>query len=184
MNAEHGFYPFLSGERIYLREVRLSDVNEDYYSWMNAPEITQYLESRFTPYSMTSLEEYVESKLVSKDEIFLAVVRRENDKHIGNIKLGPINWIHRIGDIGILIGDKGSWGQGFGSEAVILVAQYAFNTLNLHKVTAGCYEMNKGAIRAFEKAGFVVEGVRKSHCFCQGKYVDTILLGRINEREE
>jgi len=59
MNTEHGFYPFLSGESIYLREVRLSDVNGDYYNWMNDPEITQYLESRFIPYSMNSLEEYV-----------------------------------------------------------------------------------------------------------------------------
>jgi len=184
MNTEHGFYPFLSGESIYLREVRLSDVNGDYYNWMNDPEITQYLESRFIPYSMNSLEEYVGGKRGSNDEIFLAVVRKENDKHIGNIKLGPINWIHRIGGIGILIGDKGSWRQGVGTEAIILVSQYAFNTLNLHKVTAGCYKVNKGAARAFEKAGFVVEGVRKRHCFCQGKYVDIVLLGRINERKK
>lgn len=181
MNTGHSFFPFLSGKRIYLREVRISDVNEDYYGWMNDSEVTQYLESRFIPHSMNSLEEYVESKLGNKDEIFLAVVKRENDKHIGNIKLGPINWIHRIGSIGILIGDKNSWGQGFGCESIILVVQYAFNTLNLHKVTAGCYEMNKGGIRVFEKAEFVVEGVRKKQHFFQGEYVNVILLGRTAE---
>jgi len=182
MNTEHSFFPFLIGKRIYLREVRLSDVNEEYYGWMNDSEVTQYLESRFIPQSMNSLKEYVESKLGNRDEIFLAVVKRDNGKHIGNIKLGPINWIHRIGSIGILIGDKNSWGQGFGSESIILVVQYAFNTLNLHKVTAGCYEMNKGGIRIFEKAEFVVEGVRKNHYFFQGEYANAIFLGRTKEK--
>ena len=184
MSAKDNFYPFLVGERIYLREVRPSDVNDTYYRWMNDPEITQYLESRFYPNSIETLQEYVGNFLGNKDNIFLAVVLKENHKHIGNIKIGPINWFHRLADIGVMLGEKDSWGKGYASEAISLLAEYACNTLNLHKVTAGCYEMNQGAIRAFEKAGFVVEGVRKRHFFCQRKYVDTILLGRTNEREK
>ena len=56
---------------------------------------------------------------------------------------------------------------------------YAFDKLNLHKVTAGCYAPNKSAIKAFEKAGFVQEGLRKAHCFYEGGYVDDVFLGLV-----
>jgi len=183
MCAKDDFYPFLVGERIYLREVRPSDVNDVYYCWMNDPEVTQYLEARFKPNSEETLKNYVQSLDGHRDNIFLAIVLKKSKNHIGNIKLGPIDWNHRCGDIGIIIGEKEQWGKGYASEAISLMTSYAFRTLNLHKVTAGAYEGNQGSVRAFEKAGFEVEGVRKSHFFYQGQYVDEVLLGMVNPEE-
>jgi len=60
---------------------------------------------------------------------------------------------------------------------------YAFKRLNLHKVTAGVVAIHDASIKAFQKAGFEIEGVRKKHCFFNGKYVDAILLGQINPVE-
>ncbi len=167
---------FLEGERIYLREVRPSDVNEHYYRWMNDPEVTRFLESRFAPNSVEKLREYVVGKLGDRDNIFLAIILKEKDRHIGNIKLGPIQWIHRQADIGLLIGEKECWGKGYASEAIRLISDYAFYVLNLHKVTAGCYGSNEGSARAFQKAGFAVEGIRKEQFYSNGSYVDEILL--------
>jgi RimJ/RimL family protein N-acetyltransferase len=181
MTSNDNFFPFIEGDRIYLREVRVSDVNENYYRWMNDPEITQYLESRFYPNSMETLQEYVKTRMGNPNEIFLAIVAKDSDKHIGNIKLGPINWTHRIGDIGIIIGEKEYWGKGYAKEAIQLMAKYAFDTLNLHKVTAGCYLPNEGAIKAFQNAGFDKEGVRKKHGYYKGKYIDSVLFGLIKE---
>jgi ribosomal-protein-alanine N-acetyltransferase len=173
MNTDHSFL-----------QVRVSDVNENYYRWMNDPEIIQYLESRFAPNSMGSLLEYVKGFQGNKDNVFLAVVLKENHTHIGNIKIGPINWFHRLADIGIIIGEKDCWGNGYASEAISLLTDFAFDTLNLHKLTAGCYEQNKGSLKTFQKAGFEIEGVRKQHCFSNGNYVDAILLGKINHTEK
>lgn len=170
---------FLEGKRIYLREVRPLDVNERYYRWMNDPEVTRFLESRFYPNSMDQLHDYVVGKLGDRDNIFLAIVLKEGDRHIGNIKLGPIQGIHRIADIGLLIGEKDCWGKGYATEAIQLVADYAFNVLNLHKLNAGCYGTNEGSARAFQKAGFVREGVRKEQFYSGGSYVDDILLGLV-----
>lgn len=164
MNKSH-FYPFLVGDRLYLREVCLADVNEYYFRWMNDPEVTQYLESRFYPNSMESLLEYVKGFQGNKDNIFLAIVLKENHKHIGNIKMGPINWFHRLADIGIMIGEKDCWGKGYATEAISLLAEHAFRNLNLHKLTAGFYKTNQGSLKAFQKAGFEVEGVKKSTLF-------------------
>jgi ribosomal-protein-alanine N-acetyltransferase len=175
------FKGFLEGDRIYLRGVCPDDVNEAYYRWMNDPEVNKYLESRFYPHSLERLRDYVCSKLGDQENPFFAIILKEGDRHIGNIKLGPINTIHRFADIGIIIGEQDCWGKGYGTEAIRLIVEYAFNTLNLHKVTAGFYKPNIKSMKAFEKAGFSQEGVRKSHCYCDGKYVDDILFGLVRK---
>lgn len=179
--SDNTFYPFLAGQRIYLREVRPSDVNENYYRWMNDPEVTRFLESRFYPNSMEGLRQYVTSRLGDRDNVFLAIVLKEGDRHIGNIKLGPINWIHRCGDIGIIIGEKDCWGRGYASEAIQLMVDYGFRTLNLNKITAGCYDLNQGSAKAFQKVGFVMEGVRARQFYFDGKYLDDLLMGIFRE---
>ena len=91
---------YVQGERIYLREVNPADVNDNYYRWMNDPEVTRYLESRFFPNDMNSLREHVHQKLKDRNNVFLAIVQKDTEQHIGNIKLGPIDWMHRLADVG------------------------------------------------------------------------------------
>ena len=187
MNAnkeeKNKLHPFLEGERIILREVRLSDVNANYHRWMNDPEVIRYLECRFSANSMDAIKDFVHRMLNDRDNIFLAIILKDGDRHIGNIKIGSINRIHRLADIGLLIGEKDCWGKGYATEALRLVTNYAFNTLNLHKLIAGCYAGNKGSEKAFKKAGFVVEGIRKKHHYCDGIYVDSIILGLLNDED-
>ena len=66
-----------------------------------------------------------------------AILNKKTGAHIGNIKLGDINWIHRFSELGIMIGDKRYWGKGYGEEACKLVLAYAFDRLNLNKVILG-----------------------------------------------
>jgi RimJ/RimL family protein N-acetyltransferase len=168
---------FAEGERLYLREVRPSDVNENYYRWMNDPEVTQYLESRYYPQPAEKMREFVEGMLGNRNHVFFAIALKDGDRHIGNIKLGNINWVHRIADVGLLIGEKDCWGKGYASEAIRLVTEYAFGKLNLRKLVAGCYDVNGGSARAFLKVGWEEEGRRKAQYFCAGVYCDEILLG-------
>ena len=181
MEENNKLHPFLDGERIYLREIRLSDVNENYHRWMNDPEIIRYLESRFSDNSMDAIKDFVEKMLKDRDNIFMAIVLKDGDRHIGNIKIGPINRFHHFADIGLLIGERDCWGKGYATEALGLVTNYAFKTLKLHKLTAGCYAGNKGSENAFKKAGYVVEGIRKKHRYCDGIYVDSIIFGLLND---
>lgn len=175
------FYPFLEGENIYLREVRESDVNENYYRWMNDPDVTRYLESRFYPNSLEELRCYVTERSKDSSDVFLAIILKNGNRHIGNIKLGTIDWIHRFADVALLVGEKDYWGKGYASETIQLITDYAFNTLNLHKLTAGCYDLNHGSAKAFQKAGFQIEGVRKHHYFYDGRYIDSVILGIVRE---
>ncbi len=178
------FKGFLEGDRIYLRGVSPGDVQEAYFRWMNDSSVNKYLESRFYPHSLETLRDYVKGKLGDAENPFFAIVLKKGDRHIGNIKLGPINTIHRLADIGIIIGEKDCWGKGYATESICLVVKYAFGTLNLHKLTAGFYEPNMQSMKAFLKAGFKQEGVRKSHCYCGGKYVDDIIVGLVRPAEK
>ena len=171
--------PFILGERILLRDVRLTDVDERYYGWMNDPEVTRYLETRFVPQSMAAITDYVAAMQAATDTVFLAIVLRDRDLHIGNIKLGPINWMHRQANIALVIGDRSAWCKGYATESITLLSRYAFQQLGLHKVAAGCYATNEGSARAFLKAGFRLEGRRVKQYFSEGTCVDELLLGRI-----
>jgi len=174
---------FIEGGQIYLREVRSDDVNQNYYKWMNDNEITRYTESRYYPYSMEQLQAFVSSLDGKRDDVFLAIIEKSTDKHVGNIKLGSIDWIHRRANIGVIIGEKACWGKGYASEAIALLSSYAFNKLNLYKVWSGCYANNTGSIKAFKKAGFKEEGVQKRHYYYAGEYIDVVLLGKFNGEE-
>lgn len=168
---------FIEGDNIYLRKLRKSDVDSNYCNWMNDPEVNQYLESRFEKWSIKKLEDYVTKIQDNPDYVFLSIILKDENRHIGNIKIGPINQIHKFADVGLIIGERSFWGRGLATEALKLIVDYAFNTLNLHKLTAGAYADNIGSIRAFEKAGFLIEGIKKKHYLYNGDYIDGVLLG-------
>jgi RimJ/RimL family protein N-acetyltransferase len=104
--------------------------------------------------------------------------RRNDGRHIGNIKIGPLETRHGRGDIGLLIGDRGSWGKGYAREAIAAMADYALGPLGLHKVTAGCYAGNEGSRRAFLAAGFVQEGTRRAQLWDGERWDDEYLFAR------
>ena len=171
------FSPLMKSERLYLREVRVSDVNEKYYCWMNDPEINHYLETRFATQSLESIAEFVKKTDADPDVHFMAICDLAGGEHIGNIKLGPINWHHRRADVGLLIGEKNYWGKGLATEAIAMVTAYAFKNLGLNKLKAGCYTANEASTRAFEKCGWTREGLLKGEVMLDGKPHDCILLG-------
>jgi len=166
----------LVGERVVLRDLEESDVGERYVRWMNDPEVMAALESRFTRHSRESLLEYLRSIRGASDTLFLAITLRSDARHIGNIKLGPIHAHHRFAEIGLLIGEKDEWGKGYASEAIALLAAHAFESLGVHRLSAGCYASNQGSVKAFLRAGFAIEGIARDQYLFDGRYVDGVRL--------
>jgi len=168
---------FLENENIYLRNVCLEDVNDSYYQWLNDPQVNQFLETRFVVQSKVKIAEFVASKDGNANEILLAICDKKQDLHIGNIKLGPINWYHRRAEISLLIGNKEYWGKGIASQAIQLISQFAFQTLNLNKIMAGAYKNNIGSIKAFQKCGYKIEGEVEDYVLVNNQGVALIKLG-------
>ena len=169
---------FLEGKRIYLREVTQDDIGNMYHSWLADNEVTKNLECRYFPQSIDNIRAYVSSMKAPDNTLFAIIVKEAGDIHIGNIRLGPVSWQHRFAGIGLLIGNKQFWGKGYGTEAISLVRDYAFGKLSLHKLTAGCYSCNLASVRAFEKAGFVREGLLRRQYYTElGQRTDEVVLG-------
>lgn len=165
-----------------LRPVRRDDVDGPYLAWMNDPEVTRYLESRFAPSTRDDLARYVEDVLQQSGVYFFAIVLKDGDRHIGNIKLGPVSIEHARGDVGIIIGEKDCWGLGYATEAIEALSRWAFAELGLAKITAGAYSVNEGSVGAFKRAGFVVEATLKDQYRCDGRLVDGILMARFPDQ--
>ncbi len=169
----------LAGKRLYLRPLTLEDATDRYVGWLNDPEVNRFLEVRFSKQTRESVREFIRANQPVPPRFF-AIVLNEGNRHIGNIKLGPSNPHHRFTDVGIVVGEKNEWGKGYATEAISLVKDYAFNVLKLNKLTAGAYALNAGSWKAFENAGFAREGVSARKFWCQGEYVDEVLVGANN----
>lgn len=171
----------LVSNALVLRTLAPDEVTASYLGWLTDSEINRYLEVRFSPpKSIEQLKAFIESTNASDDSLMLGIFLRSVRRHIGNIKLGPIDRHHSVADIGLLVGDKGQWGKGYASIAISLLSDYAFSSLRLAKLTAGCYAENHASSRAFLRAGYVIEGRRLSQWQVGGQRQDGILLGKVN----
>ena len=167
-------------ERLILRSVTADDVGEQYLGWLNDPEVTRFLETVGCP-NLDALREYVDAILVDDSVVFAAIIEPRMG-YIGNIKLGPIERRHNRGDIGIMIGAPEAWGQGFAAESIAALSRFAFGSLDIAKLFAGAHGSNRASIRSFERAGFEVEGVFKSHVSLDGDRDDVVVLGLVNPK--
>jgi len=161
---------YIEGERIYLRDVELSDVNDNYLGWMNDPEVTKFTASRGMKYTKDELRKYVVQQQENSQTFFKAIVLRGSDQHIGNIKLAPADSKSGTIDMGLIIGKKDLWGKGYGSEAIGLLCEHAFKLSDFRKITAGFFSGNEGSMKAFLKNGFVITGNSKM-CLPADNYI-------------
>ena len=166
-----------------LRRLAMTDVGPAYLGWMNDPEVTRYLESRYASWDLAQLEAWLRGSLADPASHPLAILALPQGRHVGNLKIGPVRQPHRVAEVGVMLGERSLWGRGLGSRALRLAAAWARDSLGLHKLTAGCYANNPGSIRAFEKAGFVREGLGRPEWLCEGLYVDGVRLGLLLDEE-
>lgn len=154
-----------------------------YAAWMRDPTVTRYLEVRFAPPDEQALESFIARMNASEDSLLLGIFpRAEPQRHIGNIKLGPIDRRHQVAALGIAIGEREYRGQGLATQAIAAVSDYAFAELELARVEAGFYADNLPSQRAFLRAGFSEEGRRPGARLCEGARMDEVLMGRVKNR--
>lgn len=166
--------PFLKGKNIYLSPLTESDITDDYVSWLNDEEVCRDNSHATFPNTREKTLAYVESVSRSNREVVLAIRWRKSGKHIGNIALQRINWVNRSAELAIIIGDKSFWGKGVGTEAYNLMIGYAFERLNLNRISSGQTLQNKAMISVCIKCGMKKEGVSRETMFKEGKYLDTV----------
>ncbi len=86
--------------------------------------------------------------------------------------------------MGIGIGEREYWGNGYGTDAMRAILHFAFTELNLYRVSLNVFEYNPRAIRSYEKAGFVAEGRQRQVLNRDGRRWDVIYMGILHEEWE
>lgn len=158
--------------RLIIRPLTPADITSGYIDALNDPEVVQYTEARHRTWTRDSVEAYVTANLES-DDAFLFGLFLADGTHIGNIHLFNLHKVHNRGELGILL-FKPFWGNGYGTEALRAVTDYAINTLNLQAVRADYYSCNEGSAAIFKKAGYQIEGRFIGHFKLERGYTDSV----------
>ena len=170
-----------NSEKIILRKLNLKkDISKKYQNWMNDLEVHKYTERKYLKHSLINIRKFVKEKNNSKNEFLYGIFLKKNNSniHIGNIKLGPINPMHRNAEVSYFIGEKELWGKGYATLAIKEITKIA-KKMCLKKLKAGLYEMNTASKKVLEKNNFKLEGKLKSEIVCKGKRCDLYLFGKI-----
>jgi RimJ/RimL family protein N-acetyltransferase len=177
--------PYLIGNRIRLRAAEKSDIDL-FLHWVNDPEVTENL-MMVSPMSRIEEERWYENMMdrpPSEHVLVIDIPDQEASgeyQAIGTCQFIHIDWRNRSGEVGIMIGDKSQWDRGFGTEAMGLLLQHGFDSLNLHRVWLQVYSKNHRGIRAYEKAGFIYDGKYRQAHFQHGRYYDVYLMSVIKD---
>jgi UDP-4-amino-4,6-dideoxy-N-acetyl-beta-L-altrosamine N-acetyltransferase len=170
----------LSGRVTVLRPLRATD-RAISVRWRNDPEIRDNMLGYRFPITEAMEADWIDAVLKdqSRTRIVLAIEDKTDGACVGFVYLNNIDWFARNAEFGILIGERNRHGKGLAKEALCLVAGYAFETLNLHKLYLRVVAFNKRALALYRAFGFVEEGVQRQQAFLRGRYYDVVLMGLI-----
>ena len=115
-------------KKIILRKLNVTkDITDKYLNWMNDLEVHNFTEQKYKKHSLSNIRKFVKEKNKSKYDFLYGIFLKTNNVnlHIGNIKLGPISFIHKTGEISYFIGEKEFWGKGIGTIAIKKIIKIA-----------------------------------------------------------
>lgn len=178
-NSGTGRVVFLKGKKVNLRPPLKSDLPK-VVQWINDPEVRHFVTGHF-PQTELDEEEWLKNLSKNKESQVVLIIETSDGIPIGIMGLHRINWRDRVATTGALIGEKEYWGKGYGAEAKLLLLDYAFNILNLHKICSSAIAFNKRSLRYSLKCGYQEEGRLKRHIYRNGQYWDSIQLAIFRE---
>jgi RimJ/RimL family protein N-acetyltransferase len=173
--------PMLRGERVYLRAAERDDI-PIFVRWMTDAETTSFLSMR-SPLSLEMEEDWFERTTAQqgKDGYFFTICRLDDDRPIGTIGLFGLDPYNGKAGLGITIGEKQLWGQGYGSDALNALVDFGFGALRLERIWLEVYDFNTRGRRSYEKCGFILEGTERHAAYREGRYVDVHLMSILRD---
>jgi UDP-4-amino-4,6-dideoxy-N-acetyl-beta-L-altrosamine N-acetyltransferase len=165
---------------IRLTPVEESDI-DTFHEWQNAPDIRDLTMGFRFPVQKDAVRDWLKGIREQNAGSRVVFAIRNKSALIGTISLHAIDPFQRKSLLGLYIGDSRERNQGAGSVATALLLDYAFNGLDFRKVGLEVLSANDGAVRLYERLGFVREGVKRQDHFIDGKCYDTYLYGMLRD---
>lgn len=170
---------FLEGEKVYLRPVQDSDLELVEFG-KNNTDVRETL-FLFAPMTQEQVRTEMNAWSSSKEIMFFTICSRDNDEPVGQTAFVRIDYVSRAAVFYIAIYDPQFWSKGYGSEATNLMVKYAFEILNLNRIQLHVCSENTKGVKAYEKAGFKIEGTLRQAMYHFDRYVDFYVMGILRE---
>lgn len=170
---------FRQGKRVILRPIEKEDA-QAMQVWQNDPAVTKFLMRGF-PLSLQEEEDWVLGLPKRSHTDVVLAIQVIDGPFIGTMGLHRINWVDRTATTGTAIGQKEYWGKGYGTDAKMILLDYAFNTLGLRKINSAAIGFNGRSIGFNSKCGYKEEGRLRQQIYRDGEYHDEVLLAVFRE---
>lgn len=177
---EHWHPPTLDGQLVVLRHHLPEDLAAA-SRWYRDPEISRLTRYQSEPMSEPEIERFFHSRLLAPDALAYAIVEKTSRRLVGFTTFSSLDPDNGSVLFHITIGERDAWGRGLGTEATRLMLGHAFERLGLHRVGLSVFAFNTRAVRAYEKAGFRVEGRLRDAIHRDGRYWDEVQMGALRE---
>jgi RimJ/RimL family protein N-acetyltransferase len=166
----------IRGERIVLRRHRPDDV-PTVKRWYRDPELARLTRYSLRPMSEPEIDRFVQARLLSPEAVAYAIDERLSGRLLGLTTFSNLDPDNGSVLYHITIGEKDAWGRGLGTEATELMLWLAFDHFGLHRVSLTVFAFNERAIRAYQKAGFSIEGRQREAIVRDGRRWDEVTMG-------
>lgn len=171
---------FLESERVAMKSIERDDI-ADICRWLNDPIVTHYMFYGQMPMNLIKAEEIMNNQTQSPHNAVFLVIDKKIKKAIGFAGLYDINPTAHKAEFRVLIGEREFWNKGYGTEITELLTYYGFDRLNLHRIWLGFTSENKGAEKAYEKAGYSVEGRLRDDIYRNSRYYDSVRMAILRD---
>lgn len=178
--VEHWHPAELGGTRVVLRRHRPENLPA-VIRWYRDPQLARLTRYQVRPMGVEEIERFFATRLLSDEGIAYAIHEVSTDRLIGLTTFSGLDADNASVLFHITIGEKDAWGRGYGTEATELMLGHAFGRLGLHRVGLSVFAFNDRAIRAYQKAGFVVEGRLRQAIARDGRWWDELQMGALRE---
>ncbi|MFY9307472.1 MAG: GNAT family N-acetyltransferase [Bacteroidia bacterium] len=172
----------LSGQHISLRALEPTDVDL-LYQWENDTEVWEVSHTQ-TPFSKLVLKEYLSAAyqdIYTTKQLRLVIETTSEKKAVGCIDLFDFEPNHQRVGVGILIANKDERRKNYATEALGLLKEYCFTTLNVHQIFCNITTDNEPSILLFQKEGFEITGIKKQWIRSGAVFKDEFLLQLIRK---
>jgi RimJ/RimL family protein N-acetyltransferase len=178
MGSAAWFPERLEGDLVVLRKHVPENVSA-FQRWYSDPEVARLARYQDAPMRSDEIDRFFQLRALGHESLTMAIHERATDRLIGSCAFSQLDADNGSAMYHITIGEKDTWGRGYGTEATRVMLDHAFGTLGLHRIGLTVFEFNERAIRAYRTCGFVVEGRARESIWRDGRWWDELAMSLI-----
>ena len=175
MAGRASFPAFLEGRLVVLRR-HVPDNLTAFRRWYADPEIARLARYTEGPMRIDEVDRFFQSRAIGPESLAMAIHIRGSDRLIGTCALSQLDGDNGSALFHITIGEKATWGRGYGTEATRMTVAHAFGILSLHRISLSVFAFNERAMRAYAACGFSIEGRAREAIRRDGRWWDEVSM--------